>query len=140
MGIDRDTVFQLLETLEERLRRLSSLATVSLDEYSSDPGLQDRVERNLEVAIQCCIDIGTHVLASLGEATPESYKEVFVRLGHLGFISPDLSSNLARMAGFRNILVRGYLKLDPQRVHQYLGRLDDLRDFARAVASMLDPE
>jgi uncharacterized protein YutE (UPF0331/DUF86 family) len=42
---------------------------------------------------------------------------------------------LADMASFRNLLVHGYLKLDPRRVHAFLGELGQLREFARLAAN-----
>jgi len=42
------------------------------------------------------------------------------------------------MGGFRNILVRAYLRIDPAKVHHYLENdLDHLQDFVAEVARWL---
>jgi hypothetical protein len=47
----------------------------------SDPYLIDIIERNLEIAVQCCIDI-CHRIISLEDAQkPQDYYESFIRLG-----------------------------------------------------------
>jgi len=128
----------LMYQLEDRLRRLEQVAGVSHEEYLTDQALQDRVERNLQVAIQCCLDIGNRLLAAAGQPPPASYRDVFLTLGRLGALPPQLAGNLADMASFRNLLVHGYFKVDPTRVHEYLGELDQLREFARLAALMRD--
>ena len=45
---------------------------------------------------------------------------------------------LARAAGQRNILVHMYLDIDDGEVFASLGRLDDLREFARVVQGLAD--
>lgn len=80
--------------------------------------LQDRAERNLEVAARCAIDIGQHILASLGAASPDSYRQVFLLLAQEGVVPPELAQRLAAMARFRNILAHGYVIIDPRRVYQ----------------------
>lgn len=50
----------------------------------------------------------------------------------------DLGDRLARAAGQRNVLVHMYLDLDDREVFASLGRLDDLREFARVAQSLAD--
>ena len=47
-----------LDELNERLRRLEPLKERARTAFRDDPYLRDIVERNLEIAAQCCIDIG----------------------------------------------------------------------------------
>lgn len=61
--VDRKTIERRLFKLEQSLRKLKELSKVSWDEYIKDEGIQDRVERNLQIAAQICIDIGSHVIA-----------------------------------------------------------------------------
>ncbi|NPV71081.1 MAG: DUF86 domain-containing protein [Firmicutes bacterium] len=138
--VDEKTVLSLLQELERRLERLYSLSNTSVKTLVEDASIRDQVERNLEVAIQCCIDLGTHLLASMGGPSPESYRDVFVSLGSLGVIDDTLSESLARMAGFRNVLVHGYLTLDPRRMHESLNRISDIRGFVEAVVHYIEAQ
>jgi uncharacterized protein YutE (UPF0331/DUF86 family) len=51
---------------------------------------------------------------------------------------PGTAEALESIAGFRNILVHDYLRLDRELVHQFLRtRLDALRRFAADIADFL---
>ena len=56
-----------LDELNERLARLKPLRDKPRHEFDQDPYLRDIVERNLEIAAQCCIDIN-HRIISLEDA------------------------------------------------------------------------
>lgn len=135
--VEPSTVRKLLDTIETRLGRLLELSHVSLEKYLGDEALQDRVERNFEVCIQACIDLGAHILADYPRVQPETYADVFRQLADLKLISPTLSAELQRMAGFRNLLVHGYTDLVAATVHANLSRLGDIQQYVRQVAPYL---
>ncbi len=119
-----------MDELNERLRRLEPLQKKPLDEFLQDAYLRDIVERNLEIAIQCCIDIAHRVISLEGALRPRDSYESLLRLGELGVLPADFARHLAPMAGFRNILAHEYLAIDWDLVYEHLQRLDDLRQFA----------
>lgn len=135
--VEATTVRKLLETIELRLGRLLQLSHVSLDEYTSDVSLQDRVERNFEVCIQACIDLGAHILADFPKTQPETYADVFRLLADENIITAELSVTLQKMAGFRNLLVHGYADLIASAVHANLRRLADIRAYVEELAPYL---
>lgn len=135
--VEPSTVRKLLDTIETRLGRLLELSHVSLEKYLGDEALQDQVERNFEVCIQACIDLGAHILADYPRVQPETYADVFRQLADLKLISPTLSAELQRMAGFRNLLVHGYTDLVAATVHANLSRLGDIQQYVRQVAPYL---
>jgi uncharacterized protein YutE (UPF0331/DUF86 family) len=136
--VEAATVRRLLETIEQRLARLEQAAGTPLDAYQNDQDLQDIVERNLEVCIQACIDLGLHILADLPRPLPETYRGVFVALGQERLIHQELVRRLERMAGFRNLLAHGYSEVVAERVHAALGELDDVRTFVKEVSEHLE--
>lgn len=135
--VDGQTVERRLLKLEQVLRKLGTLARVSWDEYKNDEGIQDRVERNLQIAAQVCIDIGSHVIAGRGYRTPHSYADIFTVLEKEGLLPPDLADTLKQIAGFRNILVHDYLEIDPEIVYRCLQKIDDFKRFAEHVATWI---
>lgn len=135
--VEPSTVRRLLDTIEARLGRLQQLAHVPLERYVSDEALQDRVERNFEVCIQACIDLGAHILADYPRVQPETYADVFRQLADLEVITPSLSGKLQRMARFRNLLAHGYAELVPAAVHANLQHLDDIREYVAQVVPYL---
>lgn len=137
--VEAATVRRLLETIEQRLSRLARAAGTPLEEYLDDDDLQDIVERNFEVCIQACIDLGLHVLADLPRPLPDTYRGVFVALARERLIPEDLTRRLERMAGFRNVLAHGYTEVVAERVHAALEDLDDVREFVAELTEHLEP-
>lgn len=118
-----------LDELSERLARLEPLRNRSLEEFNADPYLKDIVERNLEVAAQCCIDICNRIIAMENLRKPTDYYEAFLILGEAEVLDVDFAKKLAPIARFRNILVHDYLKLDWELVYKNLQGLEDLEQF-----------
>jgi uncharacterized protein YutE (UPF0331/DUF86 family) len=99
--------------------------------------LRDIVERNLEIAAQCCIDICHRIITIEAAQKPVDYYEAILRMGELGVLPPDFAETFAPVAGFRNILVHEYLAVDWDQVFDSLHRLDDFDDFAIAIQQWL---
>ena len=129
----------LLGRLEEYLKSLREHGKVSKDELENSDVLLTFVERKLQLAAQVCIDLGNHLISYFGFETPKDYKEIFQILVKEGVISKDLSSNMRRMAGFRNILVHDYLSVDIGKVAEVLDTgLRDFDDFSTAVVEFFE--
>jgi len=138
--VSEDEVFvKRFAKLERTLRKLRNVAATTWEEYSNDEGLQDRAERNLQIAAQICIDIGNHIIAINGFRPPETYSDIFVVLGERGVISEDLAVTFQKIAGFRNILVHDYIEIDQKLVFDCLQHLDDFRLFVQKVTHWLYP-
>lgn len=115
------------------------MSNVEWGEFTSNKVLRRYVERTLHLAIECCLDIGSHIIASERLREPEDNKDIFRVLAEAGVLPPDRLHDLERAAGFRNILVHEYTRVDPAIVFGVLKcRLPDLEAFAQAVASWLD--
>jgi uncharacterized protein YutE (UPF0331/DUF86 family) len=68
----------------------------------------------------------------LGE--PETNRESFALLDQAGWLNPDLARRMADMAGFRNLVVHGYAKVDMAVAADILAhRPDDLLEYAGFV-------
>lgn len=122
-----------LDELSERLARLRPLQSKSRTDFDADPYLRDIVERNLEVAAQCCIDICHRIISLENARKPQDYYEAILRMGELGVLPPDVARQLAPIAGFRNILIHEYLLIDWDEVYQSLQQLDELVLFAQYI-------
>lgn len=106
-------------------------------DFDADVYLRDIVERNLEVAAQCCIDISHRIISMEAAQKPRDYYEAIIRMGELGVLAPDFARRLAPIAGFRNILVHEYLDVDWDEVYDKLQHLDDLARFSQLVRHWL---
>jgi uncharacterized protein YutE (UPF0331/DUF86 family) len=99
--------------------------------------LRDIVERNFEIAVQCCIDISHRIIVLEKARKPVDYYETISLMGELGVLPVDFARRLAPIAGFRNILAHEYLSVDWDRVYAHLRNLDDLVRFDGLVREWL---
>lgn len=127
-----------LRELSRRLKRLEAKRPASAKALAADEDLQDIVARNLEVAIQNCMDIALHLCSAQG-VVPATSAQAFAVLADRGLIDRDLAQRLQRAVGFRNVLVHEYTEVDWKIVLQMLRTgTRDLADFGKAVAKVLD--
>ena len=92
------------------------------------------VEKGLEILIQNLLDIGAHLLAPEIKNDWEDYGEVILKLGKHGVIPQEFSDRIKGMAGLRNILIHEYLRIDLNKLFDYLKyRLEDFIQFIRYI-------
>ena len=134
--IDKQRVCPKLSQLRERRDLLRQLAATPRPLFLADRIKRSAAERELQVCIEICLDIGHHLIAGSGLPRPAEYRDVFRILGEAGVISADLASRLETMASFRNRLVHGYAEVDPERVYDFLQHeCADFDEFARVLAA-----
>ncbi|MDF1593879.1 MAG: DUF86 domain-containing protein [Desulfobacterales bacterium] len=126
-----------LDELNERLARLAPFREKKRSDFEEDAYLRDIVERNLEIAAQCCIDISHRIISLEKAQKPRDYYEAIIRMGELGVLPFEFARKLAPIAGFRNIMVHEYLSINWDEVHKQLGEADDLIYFADLVRDWL---
>ena len=126
-----------LEKLRECLGKLEPLRQRRRDEFDQQPYLRDIVERNLEVAIQCLIDMGNRIISLEDAEKPRDYYDIFLILGNLQVLPPEFARHIAPLAGFRNILVHDYVSVDWDLVHEHLQNFEDFYDFETHIKKWL---
>lgn len=136
--VDPETVRRRLRQIDRRVTSLRSIVAEGRTSFLDDPDIQAQAERHLQVTIQAAIDIAIHLLADRSAEAPEDYGSSFLLLADSDIIDDELARRLRLAAGLRNILVHGYLDVDPQRVWDHLNRLVDLVAFAEAVNRFLE--
>lgn len=135
---DPAVVRRHLLALDAAVQRLRRHAGRPLSALTADPDVQWAVERGLELCAQNALDIATHLAASTGRDAPDYASAVDI-LGDLGVLPTEFARRFRGVAGFRNVLVHGYLGLDLARVHELLNSgLDDFVEFARHVERYLE--
>jgi uncharacterized protein YutE (UPF0331/DUF86 family) len=126
-----------LSELSERLSRLAPLRDKSPEEYDHDPFLRDVVERNLQVAVQCCLTICHRIIALESAQKPIDHYGAILMMGELGVLPAEFAHHFAPIAGLRNILVHEYVKIDWSRIHQALQKTEEIQQFADFVRQWL---
>ena len=126
-----------LSELNERLQRLEPLRTRPQSDFEADSYLRDIVERNLEVAAQCCIDICHRIINLENARKPLDYYEAFIILSEIGVLPIDFAKRIAPLAGLRNILVHEYLGIDWNHVYRNLQNIQNMVDFSEYIRAWL---
>lgn len=91
-----------------------------------------------QIAVQAALDVASHIVSDARLGEPESNRELFEKLVGAGWIPRQLVTPLRDMAGFRNIVVHGYQRVDPKVVRDVVEHhLGDLLSFVDAVRAKL---
>lgn len=84
------------------------------------------------------LDIGNHLISRLEYEKPETYQEILLILGKISIIPKEFAKKIAKMAGFRNILIHNYLEINERLVFEYLqNNLSDFEDFNKYIIEYL---
>jgi uncharacterized protein YutE (UPF0331/DUF86 family) len=136
--IDVQIIRRHLAALRESLQVLSTRSGVSLEVLDTDTEQRWIVERGLQLCAQNALDIATHIAASQGRDVPD-YASAIDELGRLGVVDREFVREFRNVAGFRNVLVHGYLDVDVDVLHDLLhDRLGDFESFAGHVETYLE--
>ena len=139
MAIDTNKVKYQLNLLDKYYHKLKEKQSVSKEEFLKDADIQAIVERNFQLAIECCLNIGTHLIAALSLECPEDYGTIFLRLAQADIIPAEFGKKLVNMAKFRNLLVHIYWEIDSGKVHNHLkNSLEDFKEFAGYILKFLE--
>jgi len=134
-GVILERVQRLLTDIND-LRDLQS--EVSFEVYRRDKFKRKFIERTLQTALEACLDIGNRLISVAGLRQPADNRDVFLIMIEAGILPQERLEAFQRMAGFRNVLVHEYTKIDDAAVYGvFQKRLDDLAVFAEAVLRYL---
>lgn len=125
-----------MKIVEERVERLKQLSQKirSLSDYQTSLDARDITERNLQVAIEACMDIGKIIISREGLKEPKDNKGIFAVLTEKGILSEKSLLFLVPMAGTRNILVHSYDKIEDSLVYGVLKKhIKDFMTFLREI-------
>jgi uncharacterized protein YutE (UPF0331/DUF86 family) len=126
--VDKAKLDQMLSNLRAYLGVLRELAGVPRERFIDDPDKIGNAKYHLVIAIECCVDIANHIIASENFRFPKDNADSFVVLTECGVLDPAAKNALRAMARFRNRLVHVYWDVDDARVYEYLQ--DGLGDIA----------
>jgi len=135
--VDPEVVRRHLAALREALTNLRRHEGRGAADLRANADLRWAVERGLQLCVQNTLDIATHLAAASGLDSPD-YATAIDRLAELSVLSAEFAASLRPMAGFRNILVHGYLQVDLQILERVLReKLPELEEFASRVEAHL---
>ncbi|HEX6977353.1 MAG TPA: DUF86 domain-containing protein [Patescibacteria group bacterium] len=135
-------IYRIKDRIAEIRKRLNILSKkfkgISKDELLGDESLNAEAERHLEVAIQACLDIASHLVSSLGLDKPEVNSHVYYSLAKENIIPGDFADIMVQMTGYRNILAHEYLKIDKEETYKNINsKLEYISKFTEYVEELI---
>ena len=136
--VDIESIATRFKHLKDYLRILEELKNINKNTFISDYHYFGLAERYLQLAIETVLDVGNMLIVSLDLRKPSDRQEIVEILEEAKIVSSMLATRLAGIAGFRNLLVHEYVKIDRKKVYEILkNRIPDLLAFSRAVVRYL---
>jgi len=134
----RQEVIDKLELLEEYIAILRDLQQYSFEEIETNYVIKGAVERYLQISLESMLDIGEIIISMEKIKRPQSYKEIFRTLGENGILPEAFARKIEPAAGFRNILVHMYAKVEVDRLYENLQNgVGDMELFIEYIARFL---
>jgi len=133
--VDSTILASKIGAVRDAVARIRAVLPADVETFVSDRTTREVVVLNLFVALQECMALAAHWLADEGRDVPQTYGDMFRRLGERGVIPGDLAVRLAAASGLRNLMAHQYGILDWKRVFALAsGSLDDLLAFCARLA------
>jgi uncharacterized protein YutE (UPF0331/DUF86 family) len=137
--VDKTLILRKLSDVSEYLDQLVEYRKITVVVYSSDWKIQRIVERTLQIMIEVCADIASHIISDSNFRVPKTYADAFRILGEQGILDESLSNKMEQMAKFRNIVVHQYDEVDATIVVNILQKhLSDFDDYKDAIIRYLE--
>ena len=134
--VDREIIKAKISHIQKSLNKLEEKKSVSLDEMRGNSDLQDIIIHNLQVSIQGCIDIASHIVSDQRWELPQSLAGLFDVLLQHKILDPKLADKMKSMVGFRNIIVHEYQEIDLAKVHDILvNHLNDIYAYLQKITT-----
>ncbi len=136
--MDKSVVLSKLDSLSRCISRVEQKRPVRKADLAQDIDSQDIIMVNLQRAVQLCVDIGAIILSELDRPAPATMSEIFEELYDSGVIGHELTVDMRRSVGFRNIAVHAYRRIDWDIVWVIISEhLDQFRRYAEAVTTFV---
>lgn len=132
-----DVVVNKVAVIERCIARVREVHAGDDDALLKDQLKQDSIVLNLQRGCEAGIDLAMHLVRARKIGVPQESRDAFRLLEGVGVLAPDLSANLQRMVGSRNVAVHAYQTLDLGVVRAVVATgLDDLQAFAKLALGL----
>ncbi len=134
--VDADLLLKKLALIETHVHELRTMA--QLDDIDRDVREQRFVVHTLQLAAQAALDTALHIVSDERLGEPQTNRELFDALEAAGWIDAAIARSMRNMAGFRNVVVHGYERVNLDIVRDVVrNHLDDLLAFVAEVRTGL---
>jgi uncharacterized protein YutE (UPF0331/DUF86 family) len=132
-----EVILNKFASLEKCIRRIREEYAACKGNLEVDILRQDSVVLNIERACEQTFYLGQRIIRVKKLGLPKEYRDIFKILAEHDIISKDLSENLQKMVGFRNLAIHEYTAIDIDKLKNIIEhKIDDLLIFARLILSL----
>ena len=136
--VEKDLLMAKAGAVKHHLNRIKEKTDTPLNHFLKDIDCQEIILFNLQMAIQNCIDIASHIISQEGLGVPGSYNETFYLLESRGYIDTDTTEKMVKAVGFRNLMVHEYAKISLNQVFEIAKTgPNDINQYLRMIFSKL---
>jgi uncharacterized protein YutE (UPF0331/DUF86 family) len=137
--VDHDLILAKSASVKKRLDRINEKRQIEKSLFLEDLDCQEIILFNLQMAIQECVDIASHIISEEGWGVPGSTNEMFYLLEENDYLDRDLTEKMVKCVGFRNILVHEYTRIELDLVHEIAEKdIHDLEHYLKAIFAKLE--
>lgn len=134
--VDRVLLERILSDIRSNTEELKNASDITWTVYQTDTRSRRFVERTLHILVEACIDAAHHIISDEKLREPSGYRDAFTVLAENGILLSDDLATFHNMAGFRNLLVHYYERVDDETVYGVFRR--NLSDFDRFTERITD--
>lgn len=133
-----DVLVNKLSVIARCLNRIRDVYAEAGEAFLTDYTRQDSVILNLQRACEASIDVANYLNKQKKLGIPQSSRDSFQLLTDAGMLPAQLSSNLKKMIGLRNIAVHDYRELNIAIVESVINNhLVDFEQFIKVIKKLL---
>jgi uncharacterized protein YutE (UPF0331/DUF86 family) len=124
-----------ISSIKKYLNILENYRSLSQKDIVDDIDKRGAVERYLYLAIQATIDLSEAVISFKNYRKPSTMSESFHILREENVITAELTDQMVKMTGFRNVIAHDYEDLNYDIVYDVLqNRLKNVGDFIDIIS------
>jgi len=122
-----DIILSKIASIKNCIKRIEETTKLKPESLDNNFDVQDVFVLNLQRAIQATFDITNIIIKEYNLDLPVNYKSGFEILARFNFIDQNIKEKMIKMAGFRNIAVHNYEKINIEILKSIL--INNLNDF-----------
>jgi len=131
-----DVLLNKAAIIERCLTRVAEEYEGHESELDTNFTRQDAIVLNLLRACEASIDAAMHIVRQRRLGLPQESRDAFRLIEEAGLLTKELSNQMQKMVGFRNVAIHDYRKLSLEILRSILSnRLGDFRNFVRTIIS-----
>ena len=128
-----DIIINKIETIKKCMKRINEEYENKTSNLTNSTK-QDSIILNIQRLCEAGIELGVHIIRINKYGIPQSSQEIFQILEKNNIISKELSKNLQRIVGFRNIVIHDYQAINLEILQKIIeNNLDDILELAREI-------